>query len=663
MKHSNKAKMMAIVLLSTLLAAGCSSKSAEVSAPAAASTASTPAAAAQLTSLDAAKQAGFDENDTLTSWSKEQSTAILWRASGASIDGSGAAAEGGVVTITEAGTYVVSGTAAEGQLVVNAPKDAVVHLVLNGTQISSKDSSAIYVKEADKTIVTLQEGTDNIVSDGAAYTDTSEDAPTAAIYSKGDLTINGSGKLTVRGNAKDGITGKDDVKLMSGVIDVQAADDGVVGRDLFAVKDGSLTIKAGGDGVKTTNDTDSDKGNIAIAGGTFNITSANDGIQAASSLLIGGGTFHIVSGGGSAASTKTHQEEPPRGFNGSPQGQQKPGAAAGAQAQTQADTETETETESSSGKALKAAKDIAVTDGTFQIDAADDAIHSKANLAITGGQYSLASGDDGIHADTAIAISKGTIDITKSYEGLESSDIAISGGTIHLVSTDDGVNVSGGSSTGTAQGGRGASSPASGKLTISGGYLYVDAAGDGLDSNGSMVMTGGTALVNGPSNDGNGALDYDGTFEQSGGTLIAAGSSGMAQAPSETSSQRAILMTFPSQLEAGTLVTLTDSSGKQIAAFAPAKTFSSIVISSPDLLAGTEYTLATGGKAAGTASDGLYDGGLTSGSTKVVTFKLGDTVTYVNSSGVTTANTGGGPGGGRGMGGGRGRPAAGSPSN
>ncbi|MFH5186582.1 carbohydrate-binding domain-containing protein [Paenibacillus sp. TAB 01] len=636
MKHSNKAKMMAIVLLSTLLAAGCSSKSAEVSAPAAASTASTPAAAAQLTSLDAAKQAGFGENDTLTSWSKEQSTAILWGTSGASIDGSGAAAEGGVVTITEAGTYVVSGTAAEGQLIVNAPKDAVVHLVLNGTQISSKDSSAIYVKEADRTIVTLPEGTENVVSDGAAYTDTSEDAPTAAIYSKGDLTINGSGKLTVRGNAKDGITGKDDVKLMSGVIDVQAADDGVVGRDLFAVKDGSLTIKAGGDGVKTTNDTDSDKGNIAIAGGTFNITSANDGIQAASSLLIGGGTFHIVSGGGSAASTKTHQEEPPRGFNGSPQGQQKPGAAASAQAQTQADTETE----SSSGKALKAAKNIAVTDGTFQIDAADDAIHSKANLAITGGQYSLASGDDGIHADTAIAISKGTIDITKSYEGLESLDIAISGGTIHLVSTDDGVNVSGGSSTGTAQGGRGPSSPASGKLTISGGYLYVDAAGDGLDSNGSMVMTGGTALVNGPSNDGNGALDYDGTFEQSGGTLIAAGSSGMAQAPSETSSQRAILMTFPSQLEAGTLVTLTDSSGKQIAAFAPAKTFSSIVVSSPNLLAGTEYTLATGGKAAGTATDGLYDGGSTSGSTKVVTFKLGDTVTYVNSSGVTTANTG-----------------------
>ncbi|CAG7638964.1 carbohydrate-binding domain-containing protein [Paenibacillus allorhizosphaerae] len=652
MKRSNKAKMMTAVLLSTLLAAGCSAKStdtttatasaSETAVSAVQSGGSASAAAVQLAGLNATEKAGFKDNDALTAWSKDSSTSISLSASGASVEGSGAKAEGGIVTITAAGTYVVAGKLSDGQIVVDAPKDADVHLVLNGAQISKQDGPAIYVKEADKTIVTLQDGTDNAVSDGSGYSDTSEDAAIAAIFSKGDLTINGSGKLTVQGKMNDGIVSKDDLKMLGGTIDVQAVDDGVIGRDLFAVQDGSITIKAGGDGVKTTNDTDADKGFVAIKGGTFNITSAGDGIQAASSILIGGGTFDIVSGGGSAASTKTHQEQDPRGFGGGPQ------------AQTATD-----DAESSSGKALKAGADIAIADGKFQVDAADDTIHSNANISIAGGQLVLAAGDDGIHADTTLSILNGTIDITTSYEGIESLDIAISGGKVRLVSKDDGVNVSSESNS-SAAGGKGMTNTASGKLTISGGYMVVDAAGDGLDSNGSMVMTGGTVIVNGPSGNGNGALDYDGTFEQSGGTLIAAGSSGMAQAPSDTSSQRAVHMTFPGTLQAGTLVTLKDGTSKTIATFAPAKTFSSIVISSPELKAGTEYTISTGGKSTGTATDGMYAGGVTSGGTKIVTFTLGDKVTYVNESGVTTANTFGGPGGagGRGPGGGRGgRPA------
>ncbi|MDF2721598.1 MAG: carbohydrate-binding protein, partial [Paenibacillus sp.] len=191
-------------------------------------------------------------------------------------------------------------------------------------------------------------------------------------------------------------------------------------------------------------------------------------------------------------------------------------------------------------------------------------------------------------------------------------------------------------------------SASQGVLTISGGTIYADAEGDGLDSNGSIVMTGGTAIVNGPTKDGNGALDYDGTFKQSGGFLVAAGSAGMAQAPSEDSAQRAILMTFPSAMNAGILVTLTDSAGAAIATFAPAKTFRTIVFSSPSLKAGETYTISTGGTSAGSAKNGLYEGGATSGSAKVVSFTLGDKVTYVNQSGVTTGSTGGG----RGQGGG-----------
>ncbi|AZN42575.1 carbohydrate-binding domain-containing protein [Paenibacillus albus] len=680
MKRLNSPKMISILLFSALLAAGCSSNdtnvdtasanvaadsgggvvetaSASVSASAA-QRAESSAAAIKLASQDVSKLAGFDENDALTDWSVDSSTAIAYSGAGASVSGSGASADGGIVTIKEAGTYVVSGLVSAGQLIVDAPEDAIVHLVLNGAQITNNEGPAIQVKEAEKTIVTLQEGTDNRVTDGATYSDTSEEAPTAVIYSKGDLTFNGTGKLSVQGLAKDGITSKDDLKFMSGTFEVKAADDGIVGRDLLAVKEGStITVDAGGDGMKSTNDAeDKDKGYIAIAGGTFNIKSAKDGIQAATSILISDGQFNLVSGGGSAASTKVHEDDRMRGGF----GQKQPGADTDAAADTKSDTDAKdnaaagTAADSSSTKGLKAAIHVAIAGGTFEIDAADDAIHSNGNVVFAGGDYQIASGDDGLHADGVTSITDGTVDITKSYEGIEGADITITGGNVHVTASDDGVNVGGGNDS-SGGGGGDMFSPTDGMLTISGGYLYVDAAGDGLDSNGNVTMTGGTVVVNGPTEDNNGPLDFNGTFVQSGGKLIAAGSAGMAQAPSDTSSQLGVMMTFPSTLEVGTVVTLTDSNGAAIAAFQPSKAFRSIVISSPDLKSGESYTISTGGTASGTATDGLYDSSSVSGSTKVVTFEMGDKVTYVNGSGVTTANTGfgGGPGGGGG-GGGRG---------
>ncbi|WP_138493642.1 carbohydrate-binding domain-containing protein [Paenibacillus pinistramenti] len=676
MKRFKKSKVAGIMMISALLAAGCSANSTSSSssastsanssqtAAAVSSSGAASAAAVKLASVDISKQTGFDDNDSLTTWDAGSSTAITLNSTSATVTGSGASASGGVVTITAAGTYVVSGTLTNGQLVVNAPEDAEVHIVLNGAKITNASGPAFYIQQSDKTIVTLQEGTDNTLADGATYSDTSEEAPTAAFYSKSDLTINGTGSLNVEGNAKDGITSKDDLKIMSGTINVKAADDGIIGRDLVAVKEGTITVDAGGDGMKSTNDSEDDKGYVAIAGGTFDITSVNDGIQAASSLYIAGGTYDIVTGGGSANSTKTHEDQKMGGFrgqapsDGTAPSQSSDTAAAASSADSSASsssssTSSTEETESTSAKALKAAGDIAIMDGKFTIDAADDALHSSADAAIMGGQFTLSSGDDGVHADNGLSISNGTIDVVKSYEGIEGSDIQISGGTIHVTTTDDGVNVGGGNdnSSAAAPGGGGdAFGTTDGTLAISGGYLVVDAQGDGLDSNGSMTMTGGTAIVNGPTDSGNGPLDYNGTFEQSGGTLIAAGSSGMAQAPSEDSTQLAIQMTFPDTLEAGTLVTLTDSTGKTVAAFAPSKTFSSIVISSPDLKSGENYTISTGGTSTGTAADGLYKDGSTSGSTKVVTFAMGDKVTYVNESGVTTQPSsfgGGGQGGGR----------------
>jgi hypothetical protein len=617
----------------------------------------------------------FDEDDSNTSWTADQSTDIALAGTSAVVEGAGAESKDGSVAITAAGTYVLSGKLSDGQIVINNQDDGIVHLVLNGVNITDSDSAAIYIKEAGKVIITLEDGTENSVSDGATYVyaDDTTDEPSAAIFSKADLTINGTGKLSVSANYNDGITSKDDLKIMSGILEIQAADDGIVGKDLVAVQDGSISITAEGDGIKSTNDTETDKGFIGITAGTFDIQAGNDGIQAETALVIDGGTYTLVTGGGNEnGEVKTGDPGAGMGMRGN-RGQGTGGQAPGttdtstseakpetmpeASQQEASTTSTTAESETVSTKGLKAGGDISVNNGTFNIDSADDAVHSNSNVAIAAGEFNIKTGDDGIHADALVAISGGKIDITKSYEGIEGANIAMSGGEAHVVSSDDGVNVAGGNDEVTVGGGPQEqdqfSDAAANVLTISGGTLTVDATGDGLDSNGSIVMSGGTVIVNGPTNGGNGALDYDGSFEQSGGTLIAAGSSGMAQATSDTSSQHAVSMTFPQIQKAGALVHLEDSEGNTILTFAPSKDYQSLVMSSPDLKDGGSYTLYSGGTSTGSEANGLYTDGEYTGGTKVVTFEITSSVTWLNESGVTTANTNQGPGGG---GGGKGRP-------
>lgn len=639
----------------------------------------------ELADITVADLVTFKDRDTKTDWSADTSTAIKLNGNTATVSGSGAKVSGGSVTIDAAGTYVLSGKLNDGQIIVDAAEDSSVQLVLNGAEIHDHDGAPIYVKAAGNVILTLQEGTENAVSDGQNYavTEAEADVPNAAIFSKADLTINGAGTLSVTGNSNNGINSKDDLKIVGGTINVEAVDDGILGKDMVAVKDGQITVKAGGDGIKSSNDTDADKGFVAIAGGMFNVTAGADGIQAETRLVVDGGTFDIVTGGGSANGEVKAQDN---GRGGGPWGGMNPGdagqpagskptseanATSGASeaagmmeepAQTSAavnvvadgaaNTEAEsTETESDSKKGLKASGDIVLNNGSFTLDSADDAVHGNANVSVKDGKFKVASGDDGFHADATLTIAGGTIDITKSYEGIEGGAIMVSGGETRLSASDDGVNVSGGNDGGSSQDEFAASS--SNLLTISGGYLYVDAAGDGLDSNGSIVMTGGTALVNGPTNSGNGPLDYNGSYEMSGGILVAAGSSGMAQAPSDTSSQYSVAMTFPETQQAGTLVHLEDNAGNEILTFAPAKNYQSIVISSPDLKKGS-YVLYTGGSSTGSAKDGMYTDGKYTGGTKVVSFEITDSITtWLNESGVTTGNTGFGPGdggrGGRGM--------------
>lgn len=696
MKPSYKTKFAAILILSAMLASGCTTSAAGTKAATDGTSTDTAAAEAavdaskanaQLAGLKIKDLVQYDGDDTTVDWEESKATKVTLNGASAAVDGAGAKASGGKITISSSGTYVVSGKLTGGSIAVDAGEDDVVRLVLNGARIASPDGPAIQVKKAGKTVVTLAKGTENTLSDGTKYADTSEDAPTAALFSQDDLTINGTGQLTVQGNYKDGITSKDDLKI--------------VGRDLAAVKGGSIYVNAGGDGFKTTYDGDKDKGYLLIEDGTFRVEAGSDGFQAAASLLIDGGTYDAVTGGGSA-NAEPHEEEMPMGrpdFGGrtepgaqgekaEAQGKDSGDAAAGAansekpsasssgsasqanehaankdgnaSAGTEASQTADEESESASMKGLKAEAGIAVSGGTFNIDSADDTVHSNGSILLSGGDLDLAAGDDGIHADVSIVVSGGKVNIKESYEGIEAADITLSGGEVRVVASDDGVNASDGSGSSEGPGGMfGGQRPegmpggpggsaGTAKLTISGAYLTVDAGGDGLDANGSIAMTGGTVLVNGPASNGNGALDYDGTFEQSGGLLVAAGSTGMAQAPSESSSQRSVLMTFPGTVKAGTLVTLADGKGTPVLSFAPAKDIQSIVISTPDLKSGDTYAFYTGGQSSGTAKDGLYAQGKLTGGTKIVSFKLGEAVTYVNELGVTTG--GGGFGGGRGQG-------------
>ncbi len=622
------------VLLCTSILTSCSSKATVTNKAVAADTSVSSAIGKMVT---------YDANDYYTEWKDETPNYIALTGTSATLKGTGATVAGSKITITAAGVYVISGTLEEGQIIVNVKDEGTVKLVLNGAEITCSDNAPIYSKSAGKTIISLQAGTQNTITDGKKYAST--DDPNAAIFSQDDLTINGTGNLTVRGNYNDGITSKDDLKITGGNIKIYSADDGLLGKDLVAIKDGTISIESGGDGIKASNDTEATKGAIALEGGTYNIKSEADGIQAYTSVLISGGTFTIATGGGSAnAATKTGDNM------GGQFGNKENTVATKTDTTLKTDVTTKTDVaETVSAKGIKASTDISIGGGTFKIDSSDDAVHSSKDVTITGGDLSIATGDDGVHGDETVTVKNGKINITKSYEGLESNIITISGGEIHVIAKDDGINAAEGTTEGAVTNGAPGKSSGTSKLNINGGYITVDAAGDGLDANGSITMTNGTVIVSGPTNNGNGALDYDGTFEISGGLLFAAGSSGMAQATSDASKQYSVIMTYTETQKAGTVVNLKDSKGNSVGTFTPTKDYQSIVISSSKITKGGSYSLYSGGTS--TASESLdgYTDGEYKGGTKVVDFTITSSVTWLNETGVTTAKTsnmGGGMGSG-----------------
>jgi len=242
---------------------------------------------------------------------------------------------------------------------------------------------------------------------------------------------------------------------------------------------------------------------------------------------------------------------------------------------------------------------VDIEGSTLVISAGGDGIKSdneedeKGSVSIESSEIEIAAGDDGIHGVNLVEVLSGTINISESYEGIEGRVINIYDGNIDVTSRDDALNVSAkqdSSSQDGRMGGGGMDAVLEGgEMNIYGGTVTLDSGGDGFDSNGIASMSGGTLIINGPTNDGNGPIDVNGDFDVTGGTIIAVGSSGMAETPSETSSQYAIQVNFDEMKSAGTKVSLTDSSGSEIFSYSPEKQFQSVVYSSNKLVAGQTY--------------------------------------------------------------------------
>ncbi len=546
----------------------------------------------------------FTNRDSRTEYDEAEVIRISLSDSGIVTDSANVTVEGSTVTITGEGSYLITGSLSDGMLFVDTDKANKVQLILAGVSISNDDSAAIYVRQADKVFITLAEGTENTLKNGGTYTAIDENNIDSVIFSKKDLTINGNGTMNIQADAGHGIVSKKDLAITGGTCYITAASHGICGKNSVRILDGSFDITSGKDGIHAEDADDAAAGFVYIAGGTFRIQSEGDGISAAVELLIDAGDISIISGGGSV-NAPVHIDEfggfggGPGGFGGFGGG---PGGFAGNNPENagnanDSSTQTESASETSeSQKGIKASGNITIAGGTIAIDAADDTLHGASDLLLLDGSLTLASGDDGIHADSGVIINSGSIDITTSYEGLEAQNIYILGGDIAIVSSDDGLNAAGGNDGSGMGGFRGKDQFASQEnvaILISGGKLYVNAGGDGIDSNGSLTISGGEIVVDGPTNSGNGALDYNGTATITGGTVIAIGASGMAENFGSTSTQGCILYNT-SSYTAGTQIELLDSDRNVLCSHTAAKSFNSLVVSSPSIVQGETYTLNIG---------------------------------------------------------------------
>ncbi len=599
-------KWIALVALLALLLAGCGNTSPTFDEQQTQPDASQQGNKAESVSVDIDVDSLFTQRDRDGSFDESKSARITLNGTSAACDSDAVRIDGSTVTITDEGTYILSGNLDDGTIVVNAGKDDKTQLVFSGVSVNSKTSAAVYILQADKVFLTLAEGTENTLSNGGSFVAVDENTIDGVIFSKENITLNGAGSLTIASPAGHGIVSKDELTVAGGSYSVTCANHAFAGKDSISIADATITLQAGKDGLHAENNDDAALGYLYIESGNFTITAEGDGISAATAMQIDGGEFSVVSGGGSANAQKQTSDNWGGFPGGDGMGGGRPGMGGGRPSVSA--TAATTSEDSSSLKGIKAGGDLAINAGTFTIDSADDAVHSNTNLTVTGGSFTVATGDDGFHADETLTVTAGTINISESYEGLEGLHIKVSGGDITLVASDDGLNAAGGTDEsgfggvrgdqfgGGMGGGRpgmgGGMSAGNGSIVISGGKLTVQASGDGIDANGTLEITGGYTTVSGPTKGDTATLDYDISGVISGGTFIGTGAQGMAQSFSD-SEQGVLAITAGSQT-AGTEIILKDTNGNTILSHTPPLDFQVVIISCPQLQKGTSYSITVG---------------------------------------------------------------------
>jgi hypothetical protein len=611
------------------------------------------------------------ESDDDTDWKESSEVSITLKDGANEASGEGVTIDGNSLTITKPGNYRLSGTLKDGRVVVKTSDTGTVRLILDDAHITSSVEAALHVVKASKAVIILPSGSDSSLTDSSNYSDSAE--ANGALFSQSNLVISGKGALTVHGNYADGIVSKDGLSIRSGTIYVSAVDDGVRGKDCLIVHDGNLTINSGGDALKADNENDVELGYISLKGGNFDVTAGGDGVAAQTTVYVTDGKLKLVTGGGSEKTVGTDS------------------SAKGLKGLAGVVVDGGTFEIDSADDGIHTNGVIYLNGGTFNTKSGDDGVHSDSTVDLNGATLNITKSYEGVEG-TIITVSDGNIHVVSSDDGFNASD----GSGANAVMPGVGMGSGGagpimgsmgsmpfgtppnGFSPGGMPGNIGGTAGATGMmpsmppntgavsslgtagtnttstellLAIHGGKVVVDAAGDGLDSNGNISMTGGTVLVNGPTDDGNGPLDIgDGgayAFYISGGFLVAVGSSGMAIAPSLTSTQNSVFVTNGATsgmgapptfggtgtgtgIAAGTLVHIQNADGLSLLTYAPPKRYASIVFSSPELDKGT-YTVYTGGTCSGTLTDHLYtDGNYTDGNA-LASFAL-DSSTVVTAS-------------------------------
>lgn len=537
----------------------------------------------------------FTNRDLRTEYSESGAITIELNGDSASASSDSVKISGTTITITEDATHIITGTLNDGQIIVQADDSAKLQLVFNGVNIHSETSAALYILSADKVFVTLAEGTENTLSNGGTFEAVDENNIDGAVFSKQDLTFNGSGALTVTSPAGHGIVCKDDLVFTGGTYTITSASHGMDANDSVRTDGADITIDAGKDGIHCENSDDAALGFIYISSGRLTIEAEGDGVDAGAYLQIEGGTIGLLAGGGYENGSSQSS-----GSYGGFMGGGRPGGMG------QSSSSSSSSDDSTSMKGLKAANGIVINGGVIFVDSADDAIHSDTDIKINGGTLELASGDDGVHAEQTLTITNCTMSISQCYEGLEALDIDVRDGDFTIKASDDGLNAAGGTDSSGTTGGRdgmfgggggfgggGFGSSTGGSIEISGGNFSIYSGGDCLDSNGSLLISGGYVYATNYTSGDVSVLDSETSAEITGGTFIGLGISTMMAMTFTSAEQGVIACTCGSQA-AGSQLTVTDSDGKEILSMTTEYSTCLLIISTPEIVRGESYNISIG---------------------------------------------------------------------